>query len=123
MGKYYDGDVEKRPRIQKLIDDLYDHMPEIEADRAVILTESYKETEDEPIILRRAKALIPILVPLFISAFRIAQDLAMAMEARCYGSNSKKTRMNGMKICSRDIAACLIFAAFLAMIILERILL
>ena len=56
MGKYYDGDVEKRPRIQKLIDDLYDHMPEIEADRAVILTESYKETEDEPIILRRAKA-------------------------------------------------------------------
>ena len=74
-------------------------------------------------ILRRAKALIPILVPLFISAFRIAQDLAMAMEARCYGSNSKKTRMNGMKICSRDIAACLIFAAFLAMIILERILL
>ena len=48
--------MEKRPRIQKLIDDLYDHMPEIEADRAVILTESYKETEDEPIILRRAKA-------------------------------------------------------------------
>ena len=74
-------------------------------------------------ILRRAKALIPILVPLFISAFRIAQDLAMAMEARCYGSNGKKTRMNGMKICSRDIVACLIFAAFLAMIILERILL
>ena len=74
-------------------------------------------------ILRRAKALIPILVPLFISAFRIAQDLAMAMEARCYGSNSKKTRMNGMNICSRDLAACLIFAAFLAMIILERILL
>ena len=71
-------------------------------------------------ILRRAKALIPILVPLFISAFRIAQDLAMA---RCYGSNGKKTRMNGMKICSRDIVACLIFAAFLAMIILERILL
>ena len=45
MGNYYDRDVEKRPRIQKLIDDLYDHMPEIEAERAVILTESYKETE------------------------------------------------------------------------------
>ena len=56
MGNYYDRDVEKRPRIQKLIDDLYDHMPEIEADRAVILTESYKETEEEPIVLRRAKA-------------------------------------------------------------------
>ena len=74
-------------------------------------------------IFQRMKNMLPLLVPLFISAFRIAQDLAMAMEARCYGSNSKKTRMNGMKICSRDIAACLIFAAFLAMIILERILL
>ncbi len=74
-------------------------------------------------IMRRAKALIPILVPLFISAFRIAQDLAMAMEARCYGSDGNKTRMNGMKICRRDIAASLLFAVFLAMIILERILL
>ena len=74
-------------------------------------------------LIQKAKNMVPLLVPLFISAFRRANDLAMAMEARCYGSNSKKTRMNGMKICSRDIAACLIFAAFLAMIILERILL
>ena len=74
-------------------------------------------------LIQKAKSMVPLLVPLFISAFRRATDLAMAMEARCYGSNSKKTRMNGMKICSRDIAACLIFAAFLAMIILERILL
>lgn len=56
MGKYYDKDIKKRPRIQKLIDDLYDHMPEIEADRAVILTESYQRTEGEPMIMRRAKA-------------------------------------------------------------------
>ena len=74
-------------------------------------------------LIQKAKNMVPLLVPLFISAFRRANDLAMAMEARCYGSNSKKTRMNGMKICSRDIVACLIFAAFLAMIILERILL
>lgn len=74
-------------------------------------------------IIRRAKALIPILVPLFISAFRIAQDLAMAMEARCYGGNIKRTRMNGMKFMSRDIAASLIFVGFIALIVLERILL
>lgn len=73
-------------------------------------------------IIRRAKSLIPILVPLFISAFRIAQDLAMAMEARCYGGSGKKTRMNGMKIKSADVAACVIFLAFLALIVLERIL-
>lgn len=74
-------------------------------------------------LIRRAKALIPILVPLFISAFRIAQELAMAMEARCYGGNVSRTRMNGMKFAGRDVVASLIFAGFLALIILERILL
>lgn len=74
-------------------------------------------------IMRRARALIPILVPLFISAFRIAQDLAMAMEARCYGSGVKRTRMNGMKLQRRDLAAVLIFIGFLALIAAERILL
>ena len=72
-------------------------------------------------IINRAKALIPILVPLFISAFRIAQELAMAMEARCYGGNVKRTRMNGMKLCSRDLAASVVFVIFLALIVLERI--
>ena len=74
-------------------------------------------------ILRRAKALVPILVPLFISAFRIAQDLAMAMESRCYGSGIKRTRMNAMKLGKNDLAASLLFIAFLAIIVLERILL
>lgn len=72
-------------------------------------------------LMNRAKALIPILVPLFISAFRIAQDLAMAMEARCYGGNIKRTRMNGMKLCKRDLAVSLLFIAFIAIIILQRI--
>lgn len=72
-------------------------------------------------IINRAKALIPILVPLFISAFRIAQELAMAMEARCYGGDIKRTRMNGMKFHSRDLAASVIFIIFLALIVLERI--
>ncbi len=73
-------------------------------------------------ILRRAKALVPILVPLFISAFRIAQDLAMAMEARCYGSGIPRTRMNEIRFEKRDIAAAILMACFLAVIVLERIL-
>ena len=48
--------MEKRPRIGRLVDALYKNMPEIEADRAVLLTESYRATEGEPIITRRAKA-------------------------------------------------------------------
>lgn len=56
MKIYNDSEIIKSPRIPKLIEDLYAKLPEIEADRAVILTESYRETEDEPIISRRAKA-------------------------------------------------------------------
>ena len=74
-------------------------------------------------ILRRAKALVPILVPLFISAFRIAQDLAMAMEARCYGGDVKRTRMNAMKFAGRDLIATIIFCVFLAFVVLQRVLL
>ena len=54
--QYFDREIAKSPRIQKLIDHLFANMPVIEADRAEIVTESYRETESEPIILRRAKA-------------------------------------------------------------------
>ena len=70
-------------------------------------------------LLKRAKALIPVLVPLFVSAFRIAQDLAMAMEARCYRGGENRTRMHEMKLKGRDIAAFILEAVFLALIIIE----
>ncbi len=72
-------------------------------------------------ILNRAKALIPILVPLFISAFRIAQDLAMAMEARCYRGGKGRTRMHAMKMQGRDYTAMVLMALFLAAIVLMKI--
>ena len=56
MAKYNIIDMERTDRIGRLIDALFDHMPEIEADRAILLTESYRATEGEPIITRRAKA-------------------------------------------------------------------
>ena len=62
--------------------------------------------------MRKAKAMVPLLVPLFISAFRRATDLAMAMEARCYRGGAGRTRMNEIKFDKLDfmaIAACLIF--------------
>ncbi len=68
MSKYYDGDIAKSPRITKLIEALYAKMPEIEADRALLLTESYMQTEKEPVITRRAKAFEHILkhIPIVI---------------------------------------------------------
>ncbi|MEE0741592.1 MAG: energy-coupling factor transporter transmembrane component T family protein [Emergencia sp.] len=72
-------------------------------------------------IFARAKSLIPILVPLFVSAFRIAQDLAMAMEARCYRGGKGRTRMNEMKFRGSDYSAFAVMVIFLGIIIAERI--
>lgn len=58
---FYTEDIKKSDRIGRLVENLYKKMPEIEADRAVLLTESYRETEGAPIILRRAKAFAHIL--------------------------------------------------------------
>ena len=71
-------------------------------------------------IFNRAKNLIPILVPLFISSFRIAQDLALAMDARCYNGSEGRTRMNEKKFTSGDAVAALLMVAFLAVIIWSR---
>ncbi len=70
--------------------------------------------------IKRAKALVPVLLPLFISAFRIAQDLSFAMEARCYRGGVGRTRMHEMKLRSADVLALLITAAFFAFIVAER---
>ncbi|MCL1808808.1 MAG: energy-coupling factor transporter transmembrane protein EcfT [Clostridiales bacterium] len=67
-------------------------------------------------IFRRAKSLIPILVPLFINAFRIAQELAMAMEARCYRGGGLRTRLHAMKIKKPDVLAIVCVAVFTCII-------
>jgi energy-coupling factor transport system permease protein len=56
-------------------------------------------------LFQRAKALVPLLVPLFISAFRRADELAMAMESRCYRGGENRTRMKIPKTASRDYIA------------------
>ena len=68
MEKFQTSDIPKSPRIQKLVDALYANMPVIESARAKLITESYKETEGEPIITRRAKAFAHILrnIPIII---------------------------------------------------------
>ena len=72
-------------------------------------------------IFARAKALVPILVPLFVSAFRIAQDLAMAMEARCYRGGKGRTRLHEMRFKSLDYACIAILIIFLVAVIMMRI--
>ena len=68
-------------------------------------------------IFHRVKSMLPLLVPLFISAFRIAQDLAMAMEARCYAGGVGRTRLNPMKYSRRDFAAYVLIIVYAICII------
>ena len=67
-------------------------------------------------ILQRAKALVPILVPLFISAFRRADDLAIAMECRCYRGGENRTKLKQLKMSSADFGAFAVTAAVFAVI-------
>ena len=83
MGAIYSEKIEKSARIPKLIEQLFEKMPEIEADRAVLLTESYKATEGEPIALRRAKAFYHICDQLPI----VIRPLELVV-----GSNTKSAR-------------------------------
>lgn len=72
-------------------------------------------------IIKRAKALVPILIPLFISSFRRADELASAMECRLYHGGNGRTRMKVLKLSARDIVVLLVFVALLAAVILLNI--
>lgn len=68
-------------------------------------------------LFKKVKALVPLLVPLFISAFRRANDLAMAMEARCYQGGEGRTKMKPLIYHKRDVAAYLLVIFYLALVI------
>ncbi len=73
-------------------------------------------------IFQRAKSMIPVLVPLFVSAFRRADELAMAMESRCYHGGEGRTRMLELHFHARDLIASLAMLAVLAgIVLLERL--
>ena len=75
-------------------------------------------------LIQKAKSLVPLLVPLFISAFRRASDLAMAMEARCYRGGEGRTKMKPLIYKRRDaIAFAVLFVYLAAAVLLGRVLL
>ena len=72
-------------------------------------------------LIQKAKNMVPLLVPLFISAFRRANDLAMAMEARCYHGGDHRTQMKPLHYEKRDYIAFVILAAYLAVGVVFRV--
>lgn len=71
-------------------------------------------------LIQKAKAMVPLLVPLFISAFRRATDLAMAMEARCYHGGEGRTKMKPLHYAARDRMAYLVYLVYLVLVIFLR---
>ncbi len=72
-------------------------------------------------LLRRAKAMIPLLVPLFVSSFRRADELAVAMDSRCYRGGKSRTRMKVMHLSKYDAYASAVLLLFIGILVLSRI--
>jgi len=72
-------------------------------------------------LVKKAKSMVPLLVPLFVSAFRRANDLAMAMEARGYKGGEGRTKMKPLVYKRRDGLAYLVIFAYFALMIVLRI--
>lgn len=71
-------------------------------------------------LLQRAKHLVPLLVPLFISSFRRAHELAVAMEARCYRGGQNRTRMKQLQFEKRDDIAFVLFVVLFVIVLILK---
>ncbi len=88
-----------------------------ETDKIIKAQQARGASFDTGSIFKRAKALIPMLVPLFISAFRRADELAVAMESRCYTGGDGRTRLKEIKFSHKDLAGVICFLMFFACVI------
>ena len=91
-----------------------------ETDKIMMAQKARGSSIDEGNIIKRCKALVPVLVPLFVSAWRKSDELALALDARCYKSNVVKTKMKVHKLSWRDLVATLFVAGFTTVIMLDK---
>ncbi len=89
-----------------------------ETDKIMAAQKSRGANLDTGNFIQRAKALTPILIPLFVSAFRRADELALAMECRCYNGGEGRTRLNALRIRGLDWIAAAVFTACCVMVFL-----
>ena len=90
-----------------------------EADRTMKAQQARGADFESGNLIRRAKSMLPLFIPLFVNAFRIAVDLAMAMEARCYHGGKGRTRLYPMKFSGRDYFAFALIILFAAAVIVQ----
>ena len=90
----------------------------VEETEKIMAAQKSRGTDYSCNVIKRIKALIPIIIPLFISAFRRAGDLAVAMTCRCYRGGKGRTRMTVLKCTYRDVIAVICVAIFITGIVL-----
>lgn len=93
----------------------------IETEKIMMAQKSRGADFESGNIIKRAKALVPVLIPLFISSFRRADELATAMECRCYRGGENRTRMKQLKVSQIDFVALFMMIVFAAAIIIFNI--
>jgi energy-coupling factor transport system permease protein len=91
-----------------------------EIDKIIMAQKARGAAFDSGGLIARAKALLPILIPLFVSAFRRADELALALDARCYNATPNRTKMKELKFGYRDLVASVACLLFMGVIILLR---
>lgn len=74
-------------------------------------------------LVKKVKAMLPVLIPLFVSAIRRADELADALDARCYNATDRRTKMKVLRLTWKDLVAFLFVAVFVALIFLDKYLL
>lgn len=91
-----------------------------ETDRIIRAQKARGADFDSGNLLKRARAMIPILIPLLIGAFRRAEELALAMDSRCYRGSKGRTKMKVLRYSSSDLIAVLFFVAFFMLILVDN---
>lgn len=88
-----------------------------EADKTMKAQQARGADFESGSLVRRARNMLPLFIPLFINAFRMAVDLAMAMEARCYHGGKGRTRLHPMTFAGRDYLSCVLLLLFTIFVI------
>ena len=92
-----------------------------EADRIIMAQKARGADFDSGNIFKKAKAMIPILIPLLISAFRRAEELGDAMDSRCYSGSKKRTKFRKLKLSYRDLVGSVFFALCFTAVIFANV--
>ena len=91
-----------------------------ETDKIIMAQKARGSGFDTGGLIKKAKAMLPILIPLFVSAFRRADELADALDARCYNVSPRRTKMRSMKLRLADLAAVLVVGLLITFIMFDR---